>query len=403
MSRILLYGDAYLDTSGFAKELKDLIPEFLKAGHEVRQVALRYNGLSPYKPLIHLYPTRISGVKDHWSAEILEYAIKDFQPDIVFTLQDYFALPFLVPVLSKPTKKPFYWVHWGLADGEPIVEGVLEASGWVHHHIFHSQFAKTALEKGLKKFNPQTDFSSNEIIFPAIDLNTFYPLDKETIKKELKLDKRFIILFLARNQFRKNIPCLLEAVKKLSKTITNIQLLIQSISTVTADLRPDGYNLSAIVKNLDMEQYVAEVKGTTGQAMSQKILNKLYNASDIFALPTMGEGFGLIFQEAMATSLPCISTNYSAVPEVLGDGRGLLVNPVSFIYAGGETKHAIVSSEDMANAIYKLWKNPVLRKAISDKGLEWVKDYTPDKVAERLLKIFEKVLKEKPQPLALGE
>ena len=402
--KVLLYGDFYLDTSGFAKELKDLIPELLKQGHEVRQIGLRYNGFSQQKPIIPVYHTRIQGVKSHWSAEIVEYAIKDFQPDILFSVQDYFCLPYLTPVLSKPFKKPFKWIHWGLADGEPINKTAVKASAWVHHHIFQSDFARDALEKGLKMYAVKdTDFSNNEVIFPAIDLNTFYPLDKDKMKKEIKLDKRFVVFFLARNQFRKNIPCLMEAVKKLSKVITNIQLLIQSVDTVTPDLQREGYNMQEIVEYLDIQEYIAEVKGSTGMPMAPAILNKLYNASDIFCVPTMGEGFGLIFQEAMATGLPCISTNYSAVPEVLGNGRGILVNPAAYIWRGGETKHAILNSDDLANAIFKVWENPVLREKMSKAGLDWVKKYTPDKVADKLNAVFERVIKEDPQPLAFKE
>jgi phosphatidylinositol alpha-1,6-mannosyltransferase len=57
-------------------------------------------------------------------------------------------------------------------------------------------------------------------------------------------------------------------------------------------------------------------------------LNELYSTSDIFALPSEGEGFGLVFAEAMAHGLPCVCVNAGAAPEVVEDGvTGLVAKP----------------------------------------------------------------------------
>ncbi len=399
--KILLYGDFYLDASGFAKELKDIIPELLKAGHEVRQVALRYSGLPMQKTIIPCYPTRVQGVKNHWSAEVLELAIEEFKPDIVLTVQDYFVAPHLTSVLAKPRKFPCKWVAWTLIDGGPLSKIPLQANAWAHHHIFQTEYARDTMEEGMRRFvKADADFSKNEVIYPAVDLNVFKPIDKEAMRKELQLEDRFVLFFLARNQFRKNTPVLFEAVKKLSKTITNIQLLIHSLDTVRPDLSPDGYDLQAIVENLGIQEHICEVKGQTGRAVTQTILNKLYNAADVFVLPTMGEGFGLPLQEAMAAGLPCIATDCSATPEILGDGRGMLVRPAAHIYVGGETRHAVLNADDLANAVYKMWENQPLREEMAQKGHAWVQSYSPDQVTARLLQAFEKVLAEDKQPLA---
>ncbi|MEO1699221.1 MAG: glycosyltransferase [Planctomycetota bacterium] len=54
----------------------------------------------------------------------------------------------------------------------------------------------------------------------------------------------------------------------------------------------------------------------------------LMAASDVFTMASRWEGLGLVFLEAMATSLPVLSTQVSAIPEVvLADETGLLVPP----------------------------------------------------------------------------
>jgi glycosyltransferase involved in cell wall biosynthesis len=53
-----------------------------------------------------------------------------------------------------------------------------------------------------------------------------------------------------------------------------------------------------------------------------------YRNATLFALPTEQEGFGIVFLEAMASSLPVIATRVAAVPEVVCDGvTALLANP----------------------------------------------------------------------------
>ncbi len=54
----------------------------------------------------------------------------------------------------------------------------------------------------------------------------------------------------------------------------------------------------------------------------------LLGASDLFVMPSLWEGLGLVFLEAMAVSLPVVASNISAIPEVVEDGTsGWLVPP----------------------------------------------------------------------------
>ncbi len=61
---------------------------------------------------------------------------------------------------------------------------------------------------------------------------------------------------------------------------------------------------------------------------TQADLEQLYAHSTIFVLPSQNEGFGLVFVEAMAHSLPVIGGNLDATPEVVANGEtGILVDP----------------------------------------------------------------------------
>jgi phosphatidylinositol alpha-1,6-mannosyltransferase len=57
-------------------------------------------------------------------------------------------------------------------------------------------------------------------------------------------------------------------------------------------------------------------------------LDALYRTSHVFAMPSRGEGFGLVFAEAMARGLPCIASRLDAGSEVVLHGQtGLHVDP----------------------------------------------------------------------------
>ena len=107
--KILIYGDYYKWKSGFAREIKDVLPH-LKKGNDVRQVALGYNGYPIDKDMI-VYHTKTPEVKNHYAQEVLHYALDDFKPDIVLTVQDFWILPKISFTLAHPGK--FKWVHWG--------------------------------------------------------------------------------------------------------------------------------------------------------------------------------------------------------------------------------------------------------------------------------------------------
>jgi phosphatidyl-myo-inositol dimannoside synthase len=54
----------------------------------------------------------------------------------------------------------------------------------------------------------------------------------------------------------------------------------------------------------------------------------LYNLADVYAMPSRGEGFGLVFLEAMACGVPVIASKLDGGREALLNGKlGLLVDP----------------------------------------------------------------------------
>lgn len=97
-----------------------------------------------------------------------------------------------------------------------------------------------------------------------------------------------------------------------------------------------------------------------------------YRNATIFALPTAQEGFGIVFLEAMASSLPVVAGRAAAVPEVVSEGvTGLLVDPND--------------EAALTNSLEKLLDDPALRDAMSSAGGLRVQRYDAPVVARQFL------------------
>jgi glycosyltransferase involved in cell wall biosynthesis len=61
--------------------------------------------------------------------------------------------------------------------------------------------------------------------------------------------------------------------------------------------------------------------------LSATALQQCYLASDLFVLPTLYEGYGMVVAEALSFGLPVVATRTGAIPELVGVAAGRCVRP----------------------------------------------------------------------------
>ena len=89
--------------------------------------------------------------------------------------------------------------------------------------------------------------------------------------------------------------------------------------------------------------------------LTRSDLERRYSEASLFALPSRGEGFGLVYLEAMAAGLPCVGSIHDAASEVVADGEtGILVDPDRV--------------DDMGAAIARLLRQPARMRSMGDAG-----------------------------------
>jgi glycosyltransferase involved in cell wall biosynthesis len=99
----------------------------------------------------------------------------------------------------------------------------------------------------------------------------------------------------------------------------------------------------------DLEDYLRDLSVDVGVADRVHVLGPrrdvpaLMHAIDVFAMPSIWEGFGLVLLEAMAAGRPIVASRVATIPEVVVDGEtGLLVppgDPVALAEALAELAH----------------------------------------------------------------
>jgi len=85
-----------------------------------------------------------------------------------------------------------------------------------------------------------------------------------------------------------------------------------------------------------------DVEFVGGKPHSQAI--EIMRSAEVFVLPSYTEGFPNVVIEAMASGLPIIATSVGAIPEMIGDGRGILVPPKDSVALASALKNLIADS-----------------------------------------------------------
>jgi len=176
------------------------------------------------------------------------------------------------------------------------------------------------------------------------------------------------ILSVARQYPRKNTRTLLRALPHVLSTLSDARLRIVGGGPELPALRRQA-------RRLGLEGRV-ELVGTLPDAED---VRREYFLADCFCLPSLQEGFGIAFLEAMAAGLPVVAGRAGAVPEVVPDGEaGLLVDARD--------------PQALADALLQVLTDPGRADAMGRAGVRRSRRYTPEAMARAFMKAVEPTL-----------
>ncbi len=211
----------------------------------------------------------------------------------------------------------------------------------------------TAVHSGfLDEFNCQIDKAS------VADMRKKYALTENDL----------VIGIVARLDSRKGYFYLLDAVAKIIKDYPEVKLICAG----GGDLQPE---LGAYSRKLGIDKRVI-FTGTVEDIPS------FLGLLDIFTLPSLDEGLGIVILEAMNSGLAVVASNVGGIPEMVdNDETGLLVEPAN--------------SDDLARGLITLIKDKDLRVKMGELAKERVKRFSSDIMIQKLEKIYDFCIEEK--------
>ncbi len=190
-------------------------------------------------------------------------------------------------------------------------------------------------------------------IYNAVDVagmdNVVRSIDRDEIRRSLKIDKRRVIGVVGRLRWEKGQKILLHAMGEVVSRCPDALLMVVGDG-------PDLEDLKMLAEGLGIQDHII----WSGEKSLDEVW-RLYAIMDVVAVPSIFEGFGLTAAEAMAATLPVVASDVDGLREVLVDAvTGYLV-PVKDDRALAERLIQLLNNSEHAQAMGRNGRDRVSR------------------------------------------
>ncbi len=214
------------------------------------------------------------------------------------------------------------------------------------------------------------------IIPPGVDTSHFYPIPVDEAKEFIGVQPcENLCIFVGRIEPLKGIDILIDAL-----TILRQQGMEMCLSIIGGD--PNGgegtsvemARLQAIREKAGMQDFVAFLG-----KRNQDTLPYYYSAAEAVIVPSHYESFGMVALEAMACGTPVVASQVGGLAFLVQDNVTGFTVPVDEPAALAEKLAILMTDHD-------------LRERMGLQAAEFAKGYAWEKIASRILKLYEAVL-----------
>ncbi len=197
-----------------------------------------------------------------------------------------------------------------------------------------------------------------------------YATDTQGGNREMQavdLGDRPFILFVSTLEPRKNVVRLIQAFDQL-KTDRRIDHQLVLVGQ-------KGWQFESIFEAIAASPWQHHIRHL--DYLSDAEVAYCYAQADVFAYPSLYEGFGLPVLEAMTLGCPVVTSNTSSLPEVAGNAA-LLVEPTSV--------------GDLAEALGQVIGDRTLRQFLIDQGHRQAAEFSWSRTAQATLSAYRSLL-----------
>ncbi|HOP64688.1 MAG TPA: glycosyltransferase family 4 protein [Spirochaetota bacterium] len=242
-----------------------------------------------------------------------------------------------------------------------------------HDSFFFSRVVKFILNRADRIVAQSTNTRDNAVKYysPNKDVEivplAFHPPEPvRATRKELGLNKDdFYVITVGRLIKRKSLQTLIRALGKIKTK--KVKLLIMGDG-------PEKEYLESVVAENGVQDRV-----TFLGFLDDNDKYRYLKSSDIFALTSLHEGFGIVFMEAMHIGIPIVCTNHGGQVDFLSNRENaILIN---------------VGDEEMCSrGILELMKDEKLYKKIVANNRKKIREFYAENVASKYIDIFNEIV-----------
>lgn len=231
--------------------------------------------------------------------------------------------------------------------------------------LFGEMLERYIFKKDIDLYVAVSDFTRNNLnkyVDSNKTLTVHNIVDFPSVKSE-KYEKPTISC-VARLVEYKRVNDLINALALIKKDIPEIQCKIIGTGS-------EEKNLKSLANQLELDDSIEFL----GFVEEHDDVMKVVNSSDVFCLPSIVEGFGIVIIEAQSLETPFVAARIPPVVESSGQKGGLFFEPKNY--------------EELAIQILNLFNDEELYKKLQKEGLENKNNYTKEVIGEKLNKAYE--------------
>lgn len=326
--RVLIAGDGARLTSGFGRVIREIAARLvndprvldviqitsLDATPTARSAWYVERGITP----IHVPKAGTLGM------ELLPEVLNTYKPTVMLTVADPATARWWMNVLGQIGRDDLPIVAYMPIEGGPVSQNILGA-------FERATCAFTMTEWGAQ----QVAVCSNGVLpaprylYHGVDRSVFHPVRREgrnDMRAARQWDDKFVVAYIARNQWRKSHDRLLKAIALLnapgewSNSLPPLRLYLHTPEHEA--YWNGGTPLGEMAQRLGIYDLIEFSKADSAidSEASDSAIAGILNCADLYVHPSKVEGFGLPLAEAMACGTPILVTKDAGnMQEVCGD------------------------------------------------------------------------------------
>jgi len=321
--RMLYSSNAFWAASGYGVQGKSLLPRLAELpvfGGRDNIAMFAWYGLHGgvhHADGFKIYP----GAADAYGNDIIGAHTRDFSANLVVTLIDVWVMQNTARAVA-----PAIWCPWLPIDHDPVPQRVLDSLKGAHLPLTYAKWGHRLLrDAGV----------DNHYIPHGIETGVYHILeDRERVagyKRNMTgIENSHLTVMVAANKGypdRKAFQVQLRAWANFAKDKPEARLYMHTEPTTVYG----GIDFVAMIMDLGLQgRVIFPDRYRYAMGYPAEYMSLVYNMADVYLGAAMSEGFGIPLIEAQACGTPVVTTNFSAMPELVR--WGVAVEPADRVW-----------------------------------------------------------------------